>query len=284
MILTLHYRKSPVMRANSLLLNALIFFGCYSLCISSIAETALLESAEGSNDFLLLCNIRVWFWSLGMNFILGTNLVRLGRIYRLFTHFGQTGLLLSNVALFCYVLLLGIFPCLLLAVWTIADPLHFDMDTAYYLDQNPPHVEYITRCTCHQYSLWLSALLLFFGIMLVVMMFFAFQTRKIKYGHFKDTKKILIFVFFLLFTMVFSISSSMILRQISLTMEHYGAIAQTLGNFTVCLLCMAFLIAPKALPVLYEHVTTGKYKTVSDRKASLTQRQRSSLIQILMSI
>ena len=218
-----------------------------------------------------------------MTFILGTNLMKLGRIYRVFTHFGRTGLLLSNLSLFFYVLLLGIFPVLLLIVWMSVDTLHYEQENTYHLDQNPPHVKYITRCACQRKAIWLAALFLYFGMILILMVFFAFQTRKIKHGHFKDTKKIFFFVFFLLFTLIFSISSSMILQQISQTTEHYGAIVLIIGNFTICLLCLGFFIAPKTLPVFCEHVTMGTFKTVTTRRRNTRELHRQSTLARLMS-
>ena len=115
------YHRSPVIKATSALLSTLIFVGCYFISFSALASTLLLETNMNPSYYTGLCNTYLWLWSVGMSLILGTNIVKLGRIYRIFTHYKQIGWTESDEALFLYVLLLGIVPALLMLVWSVAD-------------------------------------------------------------------------------------------------------------------------------------------------------------------
>ena len=269
LILTVCYRKSPIIKADSALLNSLVFIGCYCLCVSSLSEILVLEIVADKNYYYkFFCNIHIWCWSIGLCLILGTDLVKLARIYQIFTRMSDSGwFLTTNHALFVYVLLLGIFPVVLMLVWSTFDTLEYHQDTFLRLDENPPYVDIVTDCNCKYYAGWLLALLVYFGIMLLVLIFFAFQTRKIKLRHFKDTKKVIFFVVFVSLTLILSISSWMMLRSIDHPMtQKYALVAVILGNFIVCLLCLGFLIFPKVLPVFYQHVTTKQFPLSTDTR------------------
>ena len=257
LILTLYYRKSPILKADSGLLNSLVFIGCYCICVSSLAESLILEIGAVKNYYYYtaLCNILIWCWSIGLCLILGTDLVKLVRIYQIFTHMNDYGWLLTSRALFIYVLSLEAFPVVLLIIWSIFDTLEHRQDTSLDLDGNPPCVKIVTDCNCQYYVAWLIALLAYFTIMLLMLIFFAFHTRKIRLRHFKDTKKVMFFVVFVSLTLALLVPGWMVLRNINLTdARPYASVAVITGNVVICLLCLGFLISPKVLPVFYQHI------------------------------
>ena len=273
LVLTVFYRRSVVIKANSTLLSSLIFLGCYIIGISTHANIYTLSPniIFGEEYFTISCNVHIWCWMLGMGLILGTNLVKLVRIYWIFTHMKDSGRLLTNYALFGYDLLLGIVPFLIALLWSLVDPLHYQQNSLLYLDENPPYVGFVTHCTCTWFMLWRVLLALYVLIMMFILAAFALKTRKIKLDDFKDTKKMTFFVFFLALVVVGSSTSAAVVSQIGQGFEVYVAVIRILTNFGICLLCMVFLIAPKVLPVFYQHIRTGKYKSApaKDKAATL---------------
>ena len=280
LILTICYRKSPVIKADSALLNSLVFIGCYLICVSSLGGSCILEVAVDKNYYYeVFCNIHIWCWSIGLCLILGTNLVKLARIYQIFNNYlTDCGFLLTNSALFVYALLLGVYPAIILLVWSIYDILEYRQDRFFDLADNPPQVEFIVDCNCRYYAAWLTAIYLYFAFMFLMLIIFAVRTRNIKINRFKDTKKVIFFVVLLTLTLVLTVSSWTILRQIDPFTRQYGLVAVILGNFSICLLCFGFLIAPKVLPVFYEDIATHWLKVTSMSGKTMTEQSVDILI------
>ena len=101
--LMLGLHNTPQVRAMSPFLSLLIFLGCYQLLFASIFETIHQFIPQlDPTTYSALCFLEYWSSQNGVNLITATVLMRLVRIYHVFTNFGKTGKLWQDCYLFFF--------------------------------------------------------------------------------------------------------------------------------------------------------------------------------------
>ena len=148
--LLLWFRTEKDIKASSPYLSLLTFIGCTLLTVSAILF--VVTSAYNISDyaFAALCNIQVWFISLGFNLIINTLFVRLFRVYRLFQpdNYKKGGLLWSDRSLVMIIILLTSYSAVVNALWLSLDPYRKQQDESYKSQETPPNFEVKLLCSC----------------------------------------------------------------------------------------------------------------------------------------
>ena len=268
LVIMMMFRRHVEIRALSPHLSLLIFIGCYFECVASILLVIQSWVDEIPNDlFTINCNLVTWIGLLGIYLILATSLLKIVRIFRIFSHFGKTGRLWSDPFLAFLVLILCFLPIFLLTCWSLIDPLKYASLEEFHTEIMPVHIEQLPYCTCKFYFLWLGMLYIYVSILIFGLIFFAIQTRKINRQDFKDTKKVNGFVFVTTFVILILLITHQVLM--SLKQYTYANISLCLLYLSVCLVCQLFLFMPKVYPAIYTRVKTGSITTM--RKHSLDE-------------
>ena len=262
LILMFYLRGHHEIRATSPFLSFLIFVGCYMECLAAILFTAQYSILLSKTIFSLLCNFEVWFGLLGMCLILTTNVLKLARIFRIFNHFGKTGKFWSNISLSFCVLGMCAILCAWFLTWRFADPLVYTSKLFHHTEVVPVYTEVSVYCSCTHYWVWVTISYTLIMFLVFGLVFFAIQTRKINKRNFRDTKKIVAFVFLLTVSLAVLLTTS----QVLLLVEEYAY-----SNFTfsltflsVCFICQVSLFVPKTFPVAYSRIKNKN--TVSSRR------------------
>lgn len=264
LIVTIVLRNHPEIRALSPNLSLLIFLGCYLECLASILLTIQVWiDVMSPRLFTIWCNMETWIGLLGIYLILTTNLLKIARIFRIFTHFGKTSRFWSDRSLCLWVALICGIPCLLLIIWVLTDPLIYTTKSNFHTDVVPVYIELSVYCYCKYYVFWFTFLYCYVAILIFGLIFFAIQTRKISRRDFKDTKKVNGFVF----VMTFVLSILFTTQQVLLQLEQYVYSNMTLCLLFLssCLICQVFLFMPKVFPASFTRARTG---TITSRKGS----------------
>ena len=258
-ILLIILRNHVEIRASSPKLTILIFSGCYIECIAA-SLIVLQYSYEWSEYwFTIFCNLEIWFGLIGIYLIIATNLLKVARIFRIFTHFGKTGKFWSDPSLICLILLICVLPCLLLFVWVPLDLLQYTSKSIYHTEKIPVYIELLVHCSCQYYNLWTGLLYAYVGILMFGLIFFAVQTRHINRQSFKDTKKVNAFAFFMIF--VFGLFFTMH-QVLNLLQQYiYSNVALCFMYLSISFICQLFLFIPKVLPALFETIRTRTIKS-----------------------
>ena len=253
LIMTFLLRKEPEILAISPLLSVLIFIGCYQLICASVLASTHNYVAMPSELYIAVCYITNWAARSGINLITTTILIRLVRIYRVFTHFGKTSKFWQDKYLFVMIIVISCFPDLITVVGLIADPLQVRDAEEYFLDENPPVIRLTRECaSAHGFGNISYALFQAYTALLIILLLaFAILTRKVNKKNFKDTKKILVFVFS--FTIVATVSAVMSYFFGSIN-DNIAIVVNSYSYQLMTLLCLTILIAPKALPAFYYRV------------------------------
>ena len=254
LIMTLLLRKEPEILAISPLLSVLVFVGCYQLICASVLASTHNYVAMPSELYIVICYITNWSSRSGINFITTTVLIRLVRIYRVFTHFGKTSKFWQDKYLFVTIIVISCCPDLITVVGLIVDRLQVKDAEEYFLDENPPVIQLTRECVSDHGFSNISYVLFqaYTALLIILLLAFAILTRKVNKKNFKDTKKILVFVF--LFTIVATVSGVISYLFNSINLDNVAIVVSSYSYQLMTLLCLTILIAPKALPAFYYRV------------------------------
>ena len=266
LIIMMLLRNHNEIRALSPNLSLLIFIGCYFECVASILLVIQSWVDEIPNDlFTINCNLVTWIGHLGIYLILATNLLKIARISRVFSHFGKTGRCWKNYSLSVWILLICALPCTLVPLWVLVDPFKQRITMNYRTDAIPIFLELIPHCHCNYYLIWKTILQSYVAILIFGLIFFAVQTRKINRRDFKDTKKINSFVFVTLFVVIIFLTSHQVLRELKL--YQYADVSLCLLYLSMSFICQIFLFMPKVIPSSYDRFKNGE--TAANRRQSI---------------
>lgn len=248
LVLFVLHRKSAEIKASSLKLGLFTFVGCYLLFFASLLSTV----ADLTNYVVpFLCTTINWCTFLGINFVYGTVLVRMLRVYRIFGYNGRMGKKRWSDWFLCIVVLIIVGNvAILLLVWSLVDVLtirEVEIDT----DQaaaSQPYIEVMLYCYSDYHQVWLTLGCSEVGILILVVTVLAFKTRKIRLKHFKDTKKVNVYVFMSILLICVGMPFWWVLRTVKET--ALSLVCVSLGQNGIATLCQLLLIAPKVIPPL----------------------------------
>ena len=239
-------------------------------CLAAIFRTVLFAYTIPSLLYQIMCCLEIWLGSTGLNIILTTVLLKLARIYRIFTHFGKTGKIWSDVSLLLIALMICLPVNLYLILWFSIEPpqQHYTMDNNM-INTNTTRssrltvVTETTKCDSNNFNIWLTILFIPSFLLLFVVIFFAVLTRKINRTNFKDTKKITAYVTVIFLTIVISLPSWKLLEVAN--KDGLAHVAISMGFILVALLTVTFLFLPKVVILLYTNYKDRTSYYISDK-------------------
>jgi gamma-aminobutyric acid type B receptor len=253
--------NEPEVKATSPWLTILIFIGGYFNIASSILLITHQSWLFDEAPYLVLCTISSWLAYCGINLINVTVLVKLVRVYRVFTHFGRMKKTWRNKYLFFVILGLAmIVPTVVTATTAIADPYKYEKIDNFMYNTNPP-INLICL-DCAQNLISTSVIIAYTITIVLFLISFAVLTRKVDRKDFKDTKKILAFVFIL------TISVGTLLPIVIIFEKFKNA---NLSNIFLSILIqfetvisVGMLVMPKVYGALYRRAELKSVKKIQD--------------------
>ena len=264
LVLFIYYRRSAEIKATSLKLSLLTFVGCYLLYISTLFHTvADLTDYDGP----FFCTFVTWCAGLGINFVFGTMLVRMLRAYRIFSYFGRMGRKRWSDWFLCIVvfILVGV-EAMLLLIWALVDVLTVREVETYQATASPPYIEVVQYCSSNYLHIWLIIVFAEVGILIFVVAVLAFKTRKIRRKHFKDTKKVNIYLFMNILLICVIIPFWWVLRTVN--DSSASVVLLYLGYAGTATLCQLLLFVPKVMPPLmsqlFHKIPEKKVRKIND--------------------
>lgn len=251
------YRDSPSVKASSLRLIHMAYLGCYLIVAGVVcASVATLYNSHPERkceivqaDFLLVF--------CGMTLIFVTIYVRTWRLYRIFVHFTDPGILISDKVLFSFVCLCLVVELPALLAWGFADPIRPETVQS-------SSLEFIRiKCTSESLRTWFLSLFSYNATFLLLSCYYALRCNKIYQKDFKSNV-ILILAYLVTIELTMGVCIYFLLPQTDNPLPNYLTINVTLLLYTVS--CWIFLFLPPILPLFQ----------CADRKWHSTKR-RSSL-------
>ena len=244
LILYVIFHNEPSIKSTSVSISMLIFIGCYALIGYSIS---LIVSELYQFDF---CMVFVWLSGTGLSMplILATILVKMLRVYRIFTAYKilKQSAHLSDVALLAYTILILSPNIILLILWTAIDP-------QYRVDNFIEHSGYIEKVvTCHsgEYELtWYALAFVYLFLLSDAVVIIAIKSRNIRFARFKDTKTVNIFIF-----LISIIGKCTFIYWQALSFLESSFIILYVGHMLIAFLCQISLFVPKIWPAVQKKI------------------------------
>ena len=200
--------------------------------------------------FVLLVN--------GISLILVALCIKLLRVHRIFIlqSRGTLSNFWRNVPLFLITVLISVLPNIIIALLIILDTPKYHLYTVNHIQKGSQtiHEEHIRPQTEGDF-LYVSLIGAYFVVFLLLIVFLAIRTRKIKYKNFKDTKKVNLFIAVLIFTLSLTVPIVIILFVQGNEPAANAVIA--VGLLVIPIASQLILFLPKLLPVLLEKCFPG---------------------------
>ena len=189
------FKHRPEVKASSPALSVAMFIGCYFLFISTLTRNITRGYAVTDfNIFTLLCNIEAWFGMIGLTLIFSALLMKLLRIRQIFKAHGKMSRFWKNKYMMLSILTICSGIVVLLILWTALDKIHIVTITTQQPRAIPPFFDRHSECSNNTVGIWVLIFLAYNGVLMLIIVFVAVQTRKIRLSNFKNTKKINIFL------------------------------------------------------------------------------------------
>lgn len=186
-------------KATSPHLNHLIFSGCYlfitALLVFTVQETFTTLLSEQPVAYGVLCSTKYWVFSLGFTLIFSTVASKTWRIYRIFNHFKQGRVhFVSDEILVLFITFLVSIDVALLTAWNVIDPWRPSVRT---ISKQGSLRQEQMLCTCDHFVEWASALFLYKGFVVLLLVILSILVRQVKKKSFKSTKRVIVLIYIL---------------------------------------------------------------------------------------
>ena len=235
------FHNEPSIKSTSVSISMLILIGCYIL----IGYSILIPVYQFDT-----CMTLGWLSGIGLSIplILATILVKMLRVYRIFTAYKilKQSTSLSDVALLVYTILILSPNIILLILWTAINP-------AYIVEkfiEHPGYIENVITCHNGDYELtWFAPLFAYHILLSAAVVIIAIKSRNIRLARFKDTKKVNILIFLLFIVGYYTFSYWKILLDV-----ESSYIILYAGHMLMAFLCQIILFVPKIWPAIQKKI------------------------------
>ena len=256
--LLLHYRNHQAIKATSPYLSLLMFTGCYLLCIASILTITSGSFSIPALAYTIMINAIFVFLVNGLSLILVALCIKLLRVHRIFIlqDRGAIGSYWRNIPLFLIAVFISVLPNIIVGLFIGLDTPKYHLYTVNHVQSGSQTIkeEHIRPQTKGNF-LYVGLVGAYFVVFLLLIVFLAIRTRKIKYKNFKDTKKVNFFIAVLIFTL--SLTVPIVIILFVQGYEPAANAVMAIGLLAIPLASQLILFLPKLLPVLLEKCFPG---------------------------
>ena len=252
-MLYLTYRSEKEIKATSPFLSLNIFFAVFLALTGFLIDIAGHSFAITNGTLgIALCTVKSLAAHLSMNFSFATLLVRMLRIYYFFNHFGTVSRMWSDWVLFGVILAINSFTILLGVTWVFIDPHHIVEHGVFVSAAKPPYYSIVQECKSDFFLIWAGLVYAEIAVVIIIVVILAIKTRKIKRSDFKDTKKVMAYVFIV--TILICLLSLLLWILVAVGRLYDAFIARIVRGIVYVILTQQLLFVPKVLPALLRHI------------------------------
>jgi hypothetical protein len=232
-VATCVYRRAASVKASSVKLSQVTFIGCYVLALS-LLFTILMYGFTDKIHRSAVCKLQHLLdisMSVGLTLLLGAVCVRLWRLHRIFNHFQNPGVLLSDHYL---ILIISILVFIDLAINVPVFFVEEYQPTTVEIGRRESTITKKLTCTSTYFYLYFAFSFLLGSVLLGVISVLAILTRKIPIRNFK-TRSVMYLSYMLAAVVPFSIGTYLI----SASLNH-----MVLRCCVLCFLLLFLILIP----------------------------------------
>uniref|UniRef100_A0A182NEE9 G-protein coupled receptors family 3 profile domain-containing protein n=1 Tax=Anopheles dirus TaxID=7168 RepID=A0A182NEE9_9DIPT len=206
--LNLRFRKLKAIKLSSPKLSTITVCGCILVYTATILLGLDHSTLPWSSvTFSTICMARVYFLSAGFSLAFGSMFAKTFRVYRIFTH-SAGGLcrdkILRDTQLISVIGALLLVDAFVVSFWMAADPMERHLHNLSLeisaTDRSVVFLPQVELCRSRHYEGWLGMLYAYKGLLLVVGVYMAWQTRNVKISALNDSQYIGISVYSVVIT------------------------------------------------------------------------------------
>ncbi|XP_069356216.1 gamma-aminobutyric acid type B receptor subunit 2 [Maniola hyperantus] len=250
----LHYSKRRFIKLSSPRLNNMTLIGCV-LVYTAVAllgvDNAILPSYI---PFSAMCTGRVYILSAGFSLAFGSMFAKTYRVHRIFIS-NRSGVcktkLLQDTPLISLVCALLVIDGLIVTLWTMLDPMERHLKNLTIeissTDRSVVYQPQIEVCKSQNTTGWLCALYAYKGLLLIVGVYMAWETRNVEISALNDSKYIGISVYSVVITSAsVVVIGTIISERATLAYITITSLILIATTSTLCLLFLPKIIAIKS--------------------------------------
>ncbi|RZB39861.1 gamma-aminobutyric acid type B receptor subunit 2, partial [Asbolus verrucosus] len=238
--------RMKTVKLSSPKLNNIAVVGCILVYLSVILlgfDTSTMNKYVDE-----LCTVRVYLLSSGFSLAFGSMFAKTYRVHRIFAHYGGPSRvkdrLLKDKQLIVLILIPLIIDGIILALWVMIDPLERQLyNLTLEINSDDRGVVYqpqLPICRSQNTSGWFVAIYGYKGLILIMGVFMAWETRHIKVQALNDSQYIGICVYSAVFSAIITVLTSFTNEYVVLSY-----LARTISILTSTTLTLFLLFFPK---------------------------------------
>ncbi|CAH0406806.1 unnamed protein product [Chilo suppressalis] len=252
LVFNLHYSKQRSIKLSSPRLNNMTLIGCV-LVYTAVALLGVDHSNLPSNvPFSAMCTGRVYILSAGFSLAFGSMFAKTYRVHRIFIS-NRSGVcktkLLQDTPLISLVCALLVIDGMIVTLWATLDPMERHLKNLTIeisaSDRSVVYQPQIEVCKSQNTTGWLCALYAYKGLLLLVGVYMAWETRHVKISALNDSKYIGISVYSVVITSTSVVVIGTIISERATL--AYITITSLILITTTSTLCLLFL--PKIIAI-----------------------------------
>ncbi|KAK3930424.1 Gamma-aminobutyric acid type B receptor subunit 2, partial [Frankliniella fusca] len=249
----LHYRRLKYIKLSSPRLNNMAAVGCVLVYAAVILLGIDHATLPNGAPFSAVCTARVYLLSAGFSLAFGSMFTKTYRVHRIFTmsygcYSGSKKKLLQDTQLMSLVGALLLLDVMVVTLWAAVDPMHRHLhNLTLEISPSDRGVVYQTQveiCKSQYTESWLGALYVYKGLLLVVGLYMAWETRRVKIPALNDSHYIGLSVYFVVVCSGLSVVlASLLWQRVTLAYVCSTALVWASTTATLCLLFLPKLHA-----------------------------------------
>ncbi|XP_055386292.1 uncharacterized protein LOC129615216 [Condylostylus longicornis] len=241
----LHFRKLKAIKLSSPKLSNITAFGCILVYMAVILlglDFATLPHSE--NAFATVCTARVYLLSAGFSLAFGSMFAKTYRVHRIFTRSGSgvcKDKMLQDTQLISLVCALLILDGLVVTLWIVMDPIERHLNNLTLeissTDRSVVYQPQVEVCRSQHTQGWLGFLYAYKGLLLIVGVYMAWETRHVKIPALNDSQYIGVSVYSVVITSaIVVVLANLISGRVTLAFITITTLILTSTTATLCLL------------------------------------------------
>ncbi|CAD6998932.1 unnamed protein product [Ceratitis capitata] len=243
---TLHFRKMKAIKLSSPKLSNISAVGCVCVYVAVILlglDYSTLPTPETS--YSNVCTARVYLLCAGFSLAFGSMFAKTYRVHRIFTRTGSVfkDKMLQDAQLIMLVCILLVVDALLVTLWVFVDPMERHLHNLTLeissIDRSVVYQPQVEVCRSQHTQGWLGALYAYKGLLLVVGVYMAWETRHVTIPALNDSQYIGVSVYLVVITSaIVVVLANLISERVTLS---FITITTLILASTTATLCLSFI-------------------------------------------
>ena len=259
------YRNYHSVKANSPKILHVAFVGCYLMNFTAILYVIVESFDLPANNKCHLFQTLNTTAMVGIILIFGSISGKTWRLYRIFVHYLDPGMLITDKVLFIYIGILVLIQAPVLIAWVVVEP------QTPFRQLYPLEGVYTIRCVTPNFLLWFGSLVLYNYCIVVICFFLALLCHRIPQRDFK-TNSIMILVYLLTIDLVIGFPLYFLLPVSSNILPEFFVLSVTI--VLIFYICLFLLFWTPLWPIFKEKISPSLKQL--DAKLTVSRARKES--------